>query len=102
MRIVLAALLSFLLLGMQHEVLVHAFQHDAARLASGKKSLEQTTSEGSCLTCVLNAGSPHGLAASDVMMGHHAPAILPVLFPNHSRDSLPPVYYASRAPPVPA
>lgn len=102
MRNVLVALLSFLLLGMQHETLVHAFQHDAARLAASEKSLTRTTAEGPCITCALNAGASHALVAIAVFAAPAAPAFTPATSSYRSRFSRAPVYYASRAPPVPA
>jgi hypothetical protein len=102
MRRSLVALFALLLLAMQHEILVHAFQHDAARLAASKKSLSQTTAEGSCVTCVLNAGGAHGIAAPQAMATHAAAVQVLVGFRPHPHDSLAAVYYASRAPPVPA
>ena len=102
MRTILVALLSFLLLGMQHETLVHAFQHDAARLSASKKSLTRTSAEGPCVTCALNAGAGHALVAVAVSRAPAAPAFLPAPSSYHSRLSRAPVYYASRAPPVPA
>ena len=102
MRFILVALLSFLLLGTQHEILVHAFQHDAARLDAGKKSLTGTTAEGSCVTCVLNAGTSDAVVGSATTLTSVALGFAPVLSSFRSRLSLAPVYYSTRAPPVPA
>jgi len=102
MRTILVALLSFLLLGMQHETLVHAFQHDAARLNAGKQSLTGTAAEGSCVTCVLNAGGSNAVVTSAPAPVAVALGFAPVLSSFRSGRSPAPVYYSTRAPPVPA
>jgi hypothetical protein len=100
MRIVLAALLSLLLLGLQHETLVHPLQHDRARLANGGKAVAQSSAEGLCATCALISGSTDGAAAQagDTLQSMQG---LPASgFHRSSFVALAPVYYASRAPPV--
>src|SRR5437763_9124942 len=61
-RIVLTACLSFLLLGLQHETLVHPLQHDRARLANSGKAVVQGSAEGLCATCALISGGTHAVA----------------------------------------
>ncbi|HZQ63386.1 MAG TPA: hypothetical protein VFC24_18650 [Casimicrobiaceae bacterium] len=100
MRIVLAAVLSFLLLGLQQEGAVHGYQHDAARLAAGGKATLQSSADGLCPTCVLIAGGTHAVASADASfhLAAHAFAALHRSYLSH--DTLAPIYYASRAPPL--
>ena len=100
-RIVLAACLSFLLLGLQHETLTHAFQHDGARFAAGGKAVAQPGSDGTCASCALLAGGSH--AAVSQGSAHSFAAVLDFALARlqGSRAVAAPVYYASRAPPAP-
>jgi hypothetical protein len=98
-RIVLAACLSLLLLGLQQQSVVHEFQHDGARLADTRAALH-SSSHGTCAICALIAGGTHGVAraipATSPLPGDHVAAVAV-----HSRTATAFTrYYSSRAPPV--
>ena len=99
-RIALAALLSLLLFGMQLESVVHAFQHDQARLALGGKAVVQSSAEGTCATCALIAGGTQAGPASAATPLAFAVASPAAPFHGFSFTPLASFYYASRAPPV--
>src|SRR5437763_10378594 len=94
-RIVLTACLSFLLLGLQHETLVHPLQHDRARLANGGKAVAQSSAEGLCATCALISGGTHGVAAQLASVPQMARTFAAPVFHQSSFVALAPVYYAS-------
>jgi len=100
-RTFLFAVLSLLLLAMQHEGLVHALSHAAPRMArTHDTGLVAPAVGGDCAECALLAGGasvvPGGAAASS----HAAPAVGRVGFAFRSRATPAPVHFSSRAPPV--
>jgi hypothetical protein len=99
LRVILAGCLSFLLLALQQEALVHPLQHDAARFAERKVALH-TAGDTACATCALIAGGAHGLtgAAHATTAAPPAHAAIAVAI---ARAAFPaPRYYPSRAPPA--
>ena len=63
-RLIFAAWLAVLLLGMQHETQVHEFRHDQARLADGRQTaLHSSAPDGPCELCALLAGGSHAVPA---------------------------------------
>jgi hypothetical protein len=100
-RPVLYVVLSFLLLAMQHEGLVHPFTHlglKAARPDATELALPHAG--GECAEdALLAAGS--SVVHGDLPALHHpAPAVERVSFAFRSRATDAPSYYSSRAPPV--
>jgi hypothetical protein len=99
LRVVLAACLSFLLLALQQEALVHPLQHDAARFAERKVALH-TAADTTCATCALIAGGAHGLTGA-AQAATAAPSVHAAIAVAVARVALPaPRYYPSRAPPA--
>jgi hypothetical protein len=100
-RPILFAVLSFLLLAMQNEGLVHPFAHLGSALAhSDKTELALPNAGGACAECALLAtgsSAVHGelpALRSSTPVGEH------VTFAFLSRTTDAPSYYSSRAPPV--
>jgi hypothetical protein len=100
-RIVLAAVLSLLLVGMQREALLHEVDHLRAKVAVGHDKVLQKAAGGECIECALLASGTTGapnppaefvLAAIDDARAAVAIAAAPVV----SR----PAPYRSRAPPI--
>ena len=100
-RIVIAALFSLLLVGMQREVLVHEVDHLRAKVAVGHDKIAQNVAAGECLECALLAsgGSAAPPAPSAFVWTAHVGSNVPratFVQPDVSRPAL----YRSRAPPV--
>jgi hypothetical protein len=92
----LAFLLSFALLGMQHELAVHAFSH----LAGGQKQGYTAPQKAqACLTCELLASGTDGIPASMAAtpVACTSAPVAPVGFT--TRAVAAPACYSSRAPP---
>ncbi|MDQ6620799.1 MAG: hypothetical protein M3Z31_14100 [Pseudomonadota bacterium] len=100
MRIFLAACVSFFLLGLQHEALVHAFQHDAARVSAGDKALLQNSAEGSCAACTVLSGGAQAVPSVTPALAHRSWGSCVRSLGKASWISRAPVYYPSRAPPA--
>ena len=99
-RIVLAAWFSLLLVGMQHELLVHEVDHLRAKVQRGNDASVQTPA-ADCVECALLASGSSAAPVSDHAQAlRTAVAAAPV---SHSESLLavaPPAFYRSRAPPV--
>jgi len=100
-RIVLAAVLSLLLVSMQHEALLHEVDHLRAKVAVGHDKVLQKSAAGTCVECTLLASG--GTAAPP------APTAFVVAARDESRDAFSvittlavsrPAPYQSRAPPI--
>jgi len=100
-RIVLAAVLSLLLVGMQHEALLHEVDHLRAKVAAGHDKALQKSAGGECVECALLASGSTAappeptaflLASCDESQDALTTAV-PLAF---SR----PAPYRSRAPPI--
>ncbi len=98
---ILFAVLSFLLLSMQHEGKVHALSHLGSQLTrSHDTELKAPHADGACVECAL-------LAAGSSTVNGDLPALQsPALVTERawlvfrSRTADVPAYYSSRAPPV--
>ena len=99
-RALLSVLFVLLMLGMQHEVQVHAFQHLGAALhAAQEQGLQAPVADIVCLECALLAGGASALAPE-------FPAVPPAAVGGRrfigalaTRALSAPAYYSSRAPP---
>ena len=100
-RPVLYVVLSFLLLAMQHEGLVHPFEHLGSALARPDKTeLALPHASGACAECaLLSAGSNAALGDLPAPQSS-APVIEREKLAFLSRATDAPSYYSSRAPPV--
>ena len=100
-RIVLAAILSLLLVGMQHQALLHEVDHLRAKVAAAHDKALQKSAAGECIECALLAS------------GSNAAPPAPTAFLLASRDESQdtssaatplvasrPAPYRSRAPPI--
>jgi hypothetical protein len=100
LRALVTAIFALLVLGMQHEVQVHALQHLGSILhPAHEQGIQQPTVDASCLECsLLASGSPGGapeiagLPATDVGASRVVSTV-------ESRSLAAPSYYSSRAPP---
>ena len=100
-RIVLAAVLSLLLVGMQREALLHEVDHLRAKIAVGHDKVLQKSTAGECVECAL--------LASGSTAAPPAPTAFVVAAHDESRDAFAvkttlaisrPAPYQSRAPPI--
>lgn len=100
-RIVFAAVLSLLLIGMQHEALLHEVDHLRAKVAAGHDKALQKSAGGECVECAL--------LASGSTAAPPKPAAFLLASCDESQDALTtvatlvasrPAPYRSRAPPV--
>ena len=100
-RIVVAALFSLLLVGMQREALVHEVDHLRAKVAVGHDKIAQNVSSGNCLECTLLASGSNAAppAPTAFVRTAHPGSNIP-----RAADFQPavsrPAFYRSRAPPV--
>lgn len=99
-RIFLAACFSLLLVGLQQESLIHALQHDRARMADARDVTVQTPNDAPCLLCSLLAGGTHAVASADHAAPEFASIIMVAAWAGNAIAAAAPVYYASRAPPL--
>jgi hypothetical protein len=100
-RPILFAVLSFLLLAMQNEGLVHPFGHLDMRVARPDRA--QATlphAVGACPECALLAAGSDAVRGDVPALHFAAPATQGALTAFRSRATDAPVYFASRAPPV--
>ena len=99
-RLFLAALFSLLLMGMQHELLVHEIDHLRAKVQRGNDTCVQSPT-GACVECELLAAGSHSAPISGDARA--LPTFAAASRVAH-RESLtvpaPPAYYRSRAPPA--
>jgi hypothetical protein len=100
-RPVLYIVLSFLLLAMQREGLVHPFAHLGSPLARPDKT-EWAPSQagGACAECALLAAGSSAVLGDPPTAQYSAPIVGHARFAFLSRTTEAPSYYSSRAPPV--
>jgi len=96
----LTVCLSLLLVGMQHELLVHELDHLRAKVERGNEAGLHNAASGLCLQCALLASSSDPVPAADKKQDHHQefPARL-ALGRESPWATAPPAFYRSRAPP---
>jgi len=100
-RIVLAAVLSLLLVGMQREALLHEVDHLRAKVAVGHDKVVQKAAGGECIECALLASGTTGVPSPPAAfvlaaLADARAAIAVAAAPVVSR----PAAYRSRAPPI--
>ena len=100
-RPVLYIVLSFLLLALQHEGLVHPFVHLGSPLARPDKTeLVPPQAGGACAECALLATGSSAVLGDLPALQSSAPVVEREKFAFLSRTTDAPSYYSSRAPPV--
>jgi len=100
-RIVFFAVLSLLLLSMQHESYVHPLAHLAGRAPAPHETvLTATHADADCVECALLAGGFNAVHASPVLLPSEAPPAARVFRSYRSRAAEVPAWFQSRAPPV--
>ena len=100
-RPVLYIVLSFLLLAMQHDGLVHPFQHLGSAFARPDKTeLAPPPAGGACAECALLAAGSTAALGDLPALRSSAPIVEHARFAFLSRTTDAPSYYSSRAPPV--
>lgn len=92
--------LSFLLLGLQQELLLHPLTHLPDLKARHHSSLKLPAVEIACVECSLLAGAAHAAASSMPPVTCAATAAECVAFEPAVRYVAAPSYYQSRAPPL--
>ena len=92
-----AFLLSFLLLGLQQAVVVHAFEHLGGAHEQGASAPQKYQS---CATCELLASGADGIPASTTVPGANDACAPVVPFAFTTRAVAAPACYSPRAPPV--
>jgi hypothetical protein len=100
-REILFAVLSFLLLAMQNEGLVHPFGHLDSRVARpdhAQATLPHTVA--ACAECALLAAGSDAVPGDVSALQFPAPGTQGALTAFRSRAADAPVYFASRAPPA--
>ena len=100
-RGILFAVLSFLLLSMQNEVLVHPLGHLGSRVArpAGPEAALPHAVDA-CAECALLAAGSDAVRGNVPSLHFTAPATQGALTAFRSRAADAPVYFASRAPPA--
>lgn len=100
-RIVLAAVLSLLLVGMQHEALLHEVDHLRAKVAAGHDKALHKSAGGECVECALLASGstaappePTAFLLASCDESQDASSAATPLGPSR------PAPYRSRAPPI--
>ncbi|SRR5258706_8519881 len=100
-RPILFAVLSFLLLAMQHEGLVHPFEHMGFKAPRpGATELSLPHAGGDCAEDALLAAGSSAVLGDLPALQSSAPVAERVAFAYLSRSADAPSYYESRAPPV--
>ncbi len=100
-RPVLYVVLSFLLLAMQHEGLVHPFAHLGSQLERlDKTELALPHAGAACAECALLAAGSSAVLGDLPALQSSVPVVERVRFAFLSRVTDAPSYYSSRAPPV--
>jgi hypothetical protein len=100
-RPILFAILSFLLVSMQHDGLVHPFEHLSSQLArSDKTALALPDAGDACAHCALLAAGSH-VVLGDLPVLHSVSSVVEsATFAFRSRAADFPASFSSRAPPV--
>jgi len=99
-RILVAAWLSLLLVGMQQQLVVHQVDHLRAKVQRGYDASFVNSTSAECLECALLAGGANTAPAADSPPSHHVHAGAPVatiIAPGEAQDK--PAFYQSRGPP---
>jgi hypothetical protein len=100
-RLIATFWLSLLLVGMQHQLVVHEIGHLGARLDRGSDVSVHKADFGSCIECSLLAGGSNAVPLDGVA---HTITFQPAASPVGPAGSAPPqgwrVHYLSRAPPT--
>lgn len=91
---------SFLLLGLQQELLLHPLTHLPELKARHHSSLKLPSVEIACVECSLLAGGTHAAAGSPSPAACNAVAPECIAFEPAARYVAAPSYYRSRAPPL--
>jgi hypothetical protein len=100
-RGILFAVLSFLLLAMQNESMVHPFGHLDTRVARpGRTEATLPHVVAACAECALLAAGSDAVRGDVPALQFPAPATQGALTAFHTRAVDAPVHFASRAPPV--
>ena len=92
---------SFLLLGLQQELLLHPLTHLPDFSERHHSSLKVPAAEVACVECSLLAGAAHAAANSPSPTTCVAAAPECIAFELSARHVAAPSYYQSRAPPLP-
>jgi hypothetical protein len=97
------AVLSLLLLAMQYQGQVHALAHTGTQLArTHDAALAVPGADGTCLECTLLAGGASVAHGEPAQHAGRLPATAqPAWIAVRSRTTPAPVYFSSRAPPLP-
>ena len=100
-RAVLFAVLSLLLLAMQHQGYVHPIAHLAGgALPSQETQLSSSEPHVDCVQGALLAGGFHAVPSSNAPQATSSPPVALVFASYHSRAAEVPAWFESRAPPV--
>ena len=100
LRLFVALLFALLLLGMQHQVQVHALQHfNGLFHAKHDLGLQAPVADASCLECALLAAGTSGIVGDNAASVVVARAIERVRVSIETRRLVAPSYYSTRAPP---
>jgi hypothetical protein len=99
-RVLLSVLFALLLLGVQHEVQVHALQHLGAALhPAQEQGLQAPVADMVCLECSLLAGGASTAAVEITALPPASVATERIVSTATTRSLSAPSYYSSRAPP---
>ena len=100
LRALFTVVFALLLLGMQHEVQVHALQHLGSILhPAHEQGIQQPTVDASCLECSLLASGSLGVATEIAGLPATDVGTSRIVSTVESRSLAAPSYYSSRAPP---
>lgn len=99
-RVLLSVLFALLLLGVQHEVQVHALQHLGVALhPAQEQGLQAPAADVVCLECSLLAGGASAVAVEFTALPPASIATQRIVSAATTRSLSAPSYYSSRAPP---
>jgi hypothetical protein len=99
-RIVLAALFSLLLVGMQREMLIHEVGHLRAQVERGHDVALQKTASADCVECALLASGSNAVPSANTAAHEGTTPATPFIAASDAGlASIAPAYYQSRAPP---
>jgi len=100
-RPILFAILSFLLVSMQHDGLVHPFEHLASQLKRPDRTeLAPPSVDDACAHCALLAAGSHAAHGDLPALPSASPVVERAEFAFRSRPADFPASFSSRAPPV--
>jgi hypothetical protein len=100
-RRILLFVLSFVLLGMQHEAQVHFLSHLCSGLARSQETeFVLPHADDACLECALLAAGTSGAIGDQPSVETTSPVTTRPWFAFRSRSADAPIYFSSRAPPV--